>query len=174
MKKIVAFLTVLGVHCMALGQNRDNLYVDAGFSTPGGSVTFDRKMFTSSDLGIGFYSYNFYAIKYHNIRSATYLDFRHYWGRKRNMLFYMADLGMMYYSGHITDPAKASLTANSPLAAIGMGYGYRINKRAMGPYVSLRADGSGIEGFDYELPSPEARHYLFFDLEIVASIGFKI
>ncbi len=175
MKKIIAvILLIICCQSNVFAQSKNNLYADLTINNLGTSVTYDRRIVKHFDMGIGFSVNDFNSDQYHNIKFATFLDFRPYRVVRRNLFFGIADIGMMFYGGRIPQPDKASLNPNSLYVGLGLGYGVRINKRGMGPYISLSMDGSTTHQITHNASlAPQARDYIVFDAELVLAVGFK-
>ncbi len=175
MKKIVpVVLLIICCQSSLFAQSKNNLYADLTINNLGTSVTYDRRIKKHFDLGIGVSLNDFYGDPYHNIKFAAFLDFRPYKVVRRNLFFGIIDVGMMFYGGRIPEPSKASLGPNSPYLGLGIGYGVRINKRGMGPYISLGIDGDMTHQITHNASlAPEARDYIVIDAELVLAVGFK-
>ncbi len=175
MKTTFAVLLLIACYSAAFGQNKHNLYVGAGVNMLGFSAAYDRKLTRHFDMGIGLSTYNITGMPYGNIRTALYLDMRPYWKiKKRSLLFVFADVGAAYNAGRVPD--SGNITRADLHTALGFGYGYMINKRGMGPYVSL-----GLYGYSITVHSdkavfrahPGASDYSVFDATSILSLGFK-
>ena len=173
MKTTLSVLLVVAGCNMALAQNKNNLYVDVGCNTLGASVTYDRKLTRHFDLGAGVNTYRYSGVSYGDVRSAVYVDVRPYWVIKRHLLFAIADIGVAMNGGKESD--SISLQRFGLYTSVGFGYCYQINKRGMGPYLSLGMNGY-TENMDYKYPSRQLRalNYNAFDASLVISVGFKL
>jgi hypothetical protein len=172
MKTIFAVLLVITSHYMALGQNKNNIYVDVALNYPGISATYDKKMTRHLDLGFGLSAYNFNDMSYATIRSACYADLRLYKEARRNLFFGFADIGPALNGGR--EPNDATMSPFGLYTTLGFGYCYRISKRGMGPYVSLGLYGY-TESIHYKNPPPTPRlkDYTIEDANGLLSVGFK-
>ena len=172
MKTILPVLLVFACSNMAFAQNKNNLYVDVGCNSLGVSATYDRKLTRHLDLGAGVNTYKYNGVSYGDLRSALYVDIRPYWMIKRNLLFVIADIGVAVNGGK--EPDSATLQHYGLYTSVGFGYCYQINKRGMGPYLSLGMNGY-TESVHYKYPSRQLRvsDYRVFDASLVISVGFK-
>jgi hypothetical protein len=172
MKTLSIFLLVIGWKSILYGQSKSNVFADVACSSLGSSVTYDRALSKHISLGLGTSLYDFNGDDYHNVRCSAYIDGRPYWIIKRNLLFTIADIGMQFYSGRQPNPAKDVIGPNGALTGLGVGYGYRINKRGLAPYISFVANGSFNHYIIRDPQEPQA-DYELFDVEFVISIGLK-
>jgi hypothetical protein len=173
--KYLSFLLLLMTGSrIAIAQSKDNLYADIGLNALGGSVTYDKKVMTHLDIGLGTQYYNFNDAQYHNLQLAGFIDIRPYWKIRKNLLFPIVDIGVMYGSGR--EPADATISPISLCTSLGFGYCRIINKRGMGPYITIALKGYN-EHEHFNDPnmvlSPRARDYSVFDATGVLSVGFK-
>ena len=137
-------------------------------------MTYDRRIVKHFDMGIGISLNDINEDAYYNKRMALFLDFRPYKVIKRNLFFAIADIGFSFYGGRIPSPGPTSLGPTNPYVGLGLGYGYRINKRGMGPYISLSADGYVQNQISQNLAIPhDARDNFVIDETLVLALGFK-
>ncbi len=171
MKKLLLLMLLCSGNVLVFAQSKNNLFVDLGVSYGGVSATFDRKVHRHLDVGAGFSTYNFNDANYANVRSAVYLDIRPYWVKRRGLWFVFADIGGAFIGGR--KPASAENVASSLYTCLGGGYSYRINKRGMGPYVSLGLYGYTL-GVKYNAPQPAGvSDYSVYEANSLFSLGFK-
>lgn len=172
MKNIFIGILSAALPYVTIAQSRNNLFADVAINTTGFSVTYDRSASRHLDIGGGiiYRNYNYYT--YANIISAGYLDIRALWGKRRSVFFALADAGFGIIGGKQTD--SVTFSRYSFYSAVGAGYLYRINKRGMGPYLSLVLNGHTIhETLKNVLLTPAARDYGELDADLALSIGFK-
>lgn len=172
MKKILVFLLIVISSYAALAQNTNNIYADVGVNSFGFSATYDRKLARHFDLGVGVNTYNFSDETYAKIRSALYLDLRRFRNIKRSLLFGFLDIGGALNSGK--EPDSATIAHVSLYTTIAGGYCYQVNKRGMGPYVTV-----GFYGYTETIHrqnaflSQRGRDYSVLDATLLLSVGFK-
>jgi len=137
------------------------------------SATYDRKLSKHFEMGAGINTYYFndqHDVKSH---SALYVDARPYWAKRKSMFFMFVDIGAVYNAGPMHDSVtRAPVTFASNL---GCGYHYRINKRGMGPYVSLGLYGC-TERFHTSkaiFANTKAQDYSLYEFDAILSLGFK-
>ena len=174
MKITPLVLLIICSYCAAQAQSKNNLYTDLAINSLGTSVTYDRRIAKHFDLGIGISLNDINGDKYYNRKMAAFIDLRPYRVIRRNMFFALFDIGFAFYGGRIPAPGTTSLGPYNPYVGLGVGYGYRINKRGMGPYISLCADGFVQNQINQNLALPhEARNNFVIDETLVISLGFK-
>jgi hypothetical protein len=168
MKAVLVVLLMITSHYMALAQNKNNIYVDIGCNAVGISATYDKKLTRHFDVGVGLNTYDFSYAQYGNVRTACYVDLRPYWLIRRSLLFVFGDIGVAMNGGK--EPNAATLSRFGLYITSGFGYCYQINKRGMGPYVSL-----GLYGYAQSIHynTPPKKDYGVFDATGLLSVGFK-
>lgn len=174
---IVLFLLSL-VSCSCFSQNKNNIYADVSLPpiAYGFSGTWNRVIVNHLDLGAGAQVYA-YSADNMTVHTALYLDARPYISWKHSLLFLIGDLGIDLYSEPATTYYYAH--ANALYTALGLGYGYKINKRGMAPYISLKLAGDNYIAHNTPYTSPSGNTYTdnnkiySFDGAAVLSVGFK-
>jgi hypothetical protein len=147
MKNIVAILLALASFTVAEAQSKNNVFADIGINERGIAATYDRKLTRHFEIGAGVNSY-YYKNERTKSRTAFYVDLRPYWVIGKSTLFVIVDIGGVYNAGSLPD--SESFAPVTVYGNLGVGYHYRINKRGMGPYLSL-----GLQGYY------ESQHYSF-------------
>ncbi len=123
-------------------------------------------------MGGGLSTYNFRHRDYANRRSAIYLDLRRHWGAKKSLFFFFTDIGLSINGGR--QPYLATISPLGAHITFETGYCYKINKKGMGPYVSLGLDGRTVNiRYKYPPPPPRSRDYGYLEFDGVMSVGFK-
>jgi hypothetical protein len=152
-------------------QTERNIYIDLS-PAPGISATYTWQFGDHFDMGAGANSRYFRNDSYGKSRAAVYLDVRPHWGKKKSLFFFFTDLGMCVNGG--PQPVYETMSPVGVYLGLGPGYCYRINKKGMGPYISL-----GINAYSaslrekYPIPPNSPRTSSIVDGIGVLSIGFK-
>jgi hypothetical protein len=148
-----------------------NIYIDLS-PAPGVSATYTWKFGDHFDMGTGVNYRYFGDDSYGKSRAAVYLDVRPHWGKKKSLFFFFTDLGMCVNGG--PQPTYETMSPVGVYLGLGPGYCYRINKKGMGPYISLGIDAySATLREKYPIPPNSARTSSIIDGRGVLSIGFK-
>jgi hypothetical protein len=155
---------------MAFGQEKNNIFLDLGCNTLGISGTFDRRLSKHFELGAGLNYYDYAFENDKNLRTAAYVDLRPYWSIGRSLLFVNGNVGLAILGG--LDPHPDYTEFVTWYTALGVGYCYRINKRGLGPYLSLTLNGYHRHIHMPNSTSPD-RDYYVVEGSSVLSIGFK-
>ena len=174
MKVIPFLLLILCSQYSAQAQSKNNLYADLTLNNLGTSVTYDRRVVKHFDMGIGVSLNDFNGDPYYNRRMAAFIDLRPYRVIKRSLFFAIVDIGFAFYGGRLPAPGTTTIRPYNPYVGLGIGYGYRINKRGMGPYISLSADGYIQNQINDNLALPhQDRNSFIIDETLVLALGFK-
>jgi hypothetical protein len=156
----------------AFAQNRNNIYAELGCTNLGMSATFDRKVFKHLDIGAGVLTNYYSSEKYNKVRSALYLDIRPFWKIRKSLLFLPVDVGLALIGG--PQPVHYSVSPAGFYVGTGFGYGYMINKRGMGPYISINLQGYTLNYVSHDVNlNPAAKDYAIFDAFGQIALGFK-
>ena len=173
MKAIIG-LAFLTLPLNAQAQGKHSIFADAGYNSsygsPGGSITYSRKVAPRLGIGAGVQVFNDANIS--RVKKAAYLDLRAYWPVRKSLLFTMVDAGANFYRGYST--AFTEIPGRSFFSAFGFGYGYMINKRGMGPYASIKfqSDAYTSKGYSSAMPGYESKVQTL-EGAFVLSAGFK-
>ncbi len=172
MRSTLVILLLIAGGYVAQAQSKRNIYCDVAINSPGLSATYTMKLTRHFDMGGGLSSYYFRQVNYGSSRSAISFDLRPHWGAKKSLFFIFTDLGLAINGGR--QPYLATMSPLGGHIALGPGYCFRINKKGMGPYLSLGMYGNTTHLRDtYPPPPPRSRMRAYLDVYGIMSVGFK-
>lgn len=172
MKRILITLLIVAGCVAAHAQNKHNIYIDLGVNERGVTATYDRMLTKHFAIGLGISTYDYSSRNRNLISSAVFLDLRRFWVKRKSMLFLLADIGAAHNSGRLSEWEKRAPVGF--YCGLGFGYQYRINKKGMGPYVSVGMYGhTEKKHYSYTWMPPGGIDSRIFDATSILSVGFK-
>jgi hypothetical protein len=143
---------------------------------PGVCVTYNRKLIRHFGVGIGIQEYYFEESRGRNdnvniLMPAVFADLRGYFGRRKGLFMLIADFGADFY--HADPYGTVSGHTNGIYTGLGFGYSYRLNKRGVGPYVTLKFTSDTHSEKQYIPGTADQTNGTYMDGTVVAAIGCK-
>ena len=168
---------------IAADAQKNNFFGDIGRNStgnaiPGGSFTYSRKVAKHWGLGAGVQAYDYAQTdlsrkKIHQFIPTVYADLRAYVPIKRSLLFFIGDLGLSIYRSRNNMSIYEMPHSNSAYLGLGMGYHYRITKRGLGPYISLKMANNIYSARQITPQTTEVSRVFALDGALVLSLGVK-
>ncbi len=187
MRNIIA-AALLAISPIWAAAQKNSLFADIGMSggveKPGVSATYNRQLAKHFGAGIGgqVYTYSVNNVTgFNNANQTTrslFGDLRGYLPINKSLFFLMTDLGMDFYKGSdiYIGPTGISSTVvhhNGFYTGFGIGYCYRMIKRGMGPYISVKIVSDTYKVPQYNPVSMAEDNTTNVNATSVISIGFK-
>jgi hypothetical protein len=179
--KNVLLITFLALSPMLTLAQKNNLFADAGITgdgdIPGGSLTYSRKLFKYLGAGVGMQAYTYFyspvaSSSGRHFVPAVYGDLRAYIPAGKSLFFGIADMGIDIYTGE--DATNNPIAHQNGLyTGFGIGYCYRITRRGMGPYISIKFVSDTYKTKQYIRGTNDVEDATIANGTSVVSLGFK-